>query len=92
MKPQLSLKEVGKQINKYLERFEADPKINKNTKADRSGLSDYYQAGAVASGRFVYVTYIAYQGHSHLTRDEALGYLRWLDRGGVGSHFEVKSS
>jgi len=46
-------------------------------------------AGASASGRFVYVRYISFQGSSHLSRDQAEAYLAYLDSGKTGRHFEA---
>lgn len=55
----------------------------------RSWLSPYYQPFSVASGRYVYVTYVGYQGHTPLTREQAEKYLSLLDAGKVGKHFEL---
>lgn len=85
----MKLKEIASRINAHLKRFEADPEINKNTKPDRSGLSDYYHAGSGASGSRVFVTYIIYQGSSSLKKADAEKYLAWLDDGNVGRHYSV---
>lgn len=81
--------DIAKRIDMYLKRFERDPIINENTKPDRSGLSLYFCACSGASGRYVWVKYIAYQGSSHLTREQAVTYLAWLDAGNVGKHWEA---
>ncbi len=83
------LDEIAARINTHLRCFEADPKINKNTKRDRTGLSDYYNAGSSASGSRVFVTYISYQGRTSLTKKLALLYLAWLDAGNVGRHWKA---
>jgi hypothetical protein len=75
--------ELARSISIHLQRFEADPVINK----PRERLHPYWHAGAGASGRYVYVTYIGYQGACPLTRDEAEKYIAWLDAGNVGRHF-----
>jgi hypothetical protein len=83
------LTETAKLINAHLKRFERDPAINLNTMPDRSGLSLYYCAGAGVSGRYVWVKYISYQNASHLTRADAEAYLKKLDEGFVGRHWEA---
>lgn len=85
----LSMKEIGERINAHLKRFEADPKINIDCSPTKTGLHDYYQAGAHGSGRWVWVRYVAYQGNRTLTRAAALKYLAWLDAGNVGRYFEA---
>jgi hypothetical protein len=82
------LSEVADAIWAYLRRFEKDPIINA-ARPDFGGTTPYYNAFAQAGGRFVYVTYITYQGSRHLTRDEAVRYLAWLDAGNVGHHHEA---
>lgn len=82
------LADIAKRIDAHLKRFEADPKINKARKGTE-GLHPFYVARAHASGRFVYVTYITYQGNSHINREEAERYLAWLDAGNVGRHWEA---
>lgn len=93
---ELTAKELATRINAHLKRFEADRKINKQqfyhsmrTKKRESSGRPYYYAGASASGRWVSVVYITYQGHTNLTRDEAARYLTWLDAGNVGHHYEA---
>ncbi len=87
-------KEIAPRIDAHLKRFERDRKINAERfyesyatgKRESSG-HPYYSAGAWASGRWVSVVYISYQGHTNLTRDDASRYLDWLDVGNVGTHF-----
>jgi hypothetical protein len=79
--------EIADKIRAHLKRFEADPAINEK----RRGLSSYWTAGAGASGRYVYVQYIAYQGSTALSKADALAYLAWLDAGNVGRHYMVKA-
>jgi len=92
MTKKTSMEEIGSRINAHLKRFEKDKAINKNSQADGRGLSDYYCASAGRAGRFVCVTYITYQGHSSLTRAQAEAYLKWLDAGNAGKHFEALRS
>lgn len=82
-----TLSAIADEINAFLKRFEADPAINTFNKP--GGVSKYYKAFSCASGRFVYVTYITYQGSSHLSRGEALQYLEWLKAGNVGRHYSA---
>ena len=84
----MKLKDIASRIRAHLRRFEDDPKIN-TTKPQPYGGVPYFWVNAYAAGRFVYVTYISYQGNSHLTKDEATRYLAWLDAGNVGRHFEA---
>lgn len=87
-KPQTpKLTEIAERINAHLKRFEADPDIN-HRDGRPGGLQPYYKANARRTGRFVRVTYVSFQGHPTLTRDEALAYLAWLDAGHVGRHWK----
>lgn len=79
--------EIAERIRTHLKRFEADLSINKRNR----NLLAYWNSGAAASGRFVYVQYISYQGKSALSKTEALLYLAWLDAGNVGKHWELKN-
>lgn len=80
---------LAARIDVHLRRFEADHKINVNTKSDRTGLARFYNAGCGASGSRIFVTYISYQGQLSLTKEEAQRYLTWLDAGNVGGHYEA---
>lgn len=82
------LAKIAAEIGKYLKAFENDPKINPRS---MKKPSKYYEAGAFASGRWIYVCYIGYQGTSNLTRSEAEAYLKWLDAGNVGKHYELST-
>ena len=83
----MKLAEIASRIQAHLRRFERDRKINK----DRSGngLYDYYCTSAFDSGARVGVVYIAYQSVTYLTKSDALRYLRMLDDGFVGRHWEA---
>lgn len=87
--------EIATCIRVRLRYFENDPQINPPRyftdgpyKGESCGKA-YYKAGAWASGRFVYVSYVNYQGYAHLTKAEAVRYLEWLDAGNVGRHYEA---
>ena len=86
------LAEIATRIHAHLKRFEADPKINRYKDADRHqrGLHPFYWSGAYVGGSRVGVRYISYQGATCLTKQEALGYLAWLDAGNVGKHNDMK--
>lgn len=83
----MTLTEIGDRINKHLKRFEADPSIN--VRNSKYGTSPYYHASAVRAGRYVNVVYVAYQGSTSLSREDAESYLEWLDSGHVGTHYEA---
>ena len=82
-----TLTAIANRINAHLKRFERDKKINKPIKSGGMATATYYFAGACRVGRFVSVCYVAYQGSTSLTRDEAVAYLKWLDAGNVGTHW-----
>ena len=96
MKAKVKLKDLAAHINAHLKRMENDPKINKVTEYGRAGnsmrLKRFYQAGCGASGPWVHVTYVSYQGSANLSKADATAYLAWLDAGGNGEHYlaEVK--
>ena len=81
----MKLAEIADRINAHLQRFEADPQINKAIHT----LKPYFWAGAGVAGRFVRVGYISFQGGSSLSKADAERYLAWLDAGNVGRHFEA---
>lgn len=82
------LAEVAERIAAHLARFEADPVVNAVKGYGGSRLPLYYQSGAYPAGAKVGVVYINFQYHSKLSKRDALGYLAWLDAGGVGRHWE----
>lgn len=86
----MKVREIAERIRAHLKRFEADPKINVRTHLVLHPCRKFYQAGAWASGRYVWVTYIAYQASSALTKSEAERYLAWLDAGNVGRHYAMR--
>ena len=67
----MKLKEIASKIDKYLKLFEAENQ-------DKTFATMYYNAFAVDAGRFIQIIYVSYQGHSSLTKQEALEYLNWL--------------
>jgi hypothetical protein len=89
-----SLTEIAERINAHLRRMSCDLDgvnaeqfyTNRHGRRESSGRP-FYGAGARRAGSRVAITYIAYQGRSNLTRDEAVAYLRWLDSGGRGKHW-----
>lgn len=86
----LPIRDLAGRIYAHLKQFEADKNgVNKPHNGKPGGLSDYYCSGAVASGRWVSVWYISYQGPSKLTKREAAHYLSLLDGGFVGRHYEA---
>lgn len=86
------LKRLARGINAHLKRFEADPKLNPDSKGEKGGgLKPYYNAGAsYEKGRFIQVVYVSYQGSRSLDRDQATRYLAWLDSGKVGKFWEME--
>lgn len=81
------LEVIAARINAHLQRFEADKEINAIPPDRRLGIPPYCRPSAVASGRFVYVCYVSFQGQVHLNRIDANRYLAWLDAGNVGTHY-----
>ena len=86
----ITLAEIGQRINSHLKRFEIEETRRRNAmpREERPELRSYFWAGAHVSGPRVCVSYINYQGPSRLTRDEALHYLKALDDGFEGRHWE----
>jgi hypothetical protein len=84
----VTAKKIAQKIDAHLRRFERTPSINVCSK--EHGTSEYYWAGASASGRWINIIYVGYQGSDSLTKDEALEYLKWLDAGNVGKHWEMR--
>ena len=80
------LRETADAIFAHLKQMEGDPSVNTET---TKGLKRYYGASAWVAGRYVGVQYISYQGGSNLTRADAEWYLKWLDGGGEGRHYEA---
>lgn len=87
----LTAKQLAARIDAHLKRFEKDPEINQYDPGDsrRSELRPYWTAGSWASGRYVRVVYISYQGSSPIPKQEAAVYLVMLDGGFVGRHYEA---
>lgn len=82
-----SLTEIAQEINTYLHQFEADPNINIIHDGPH-GWSDYYNARAHRSGRYVQIIYISYQTPNNLDRNQAEKYLAWLKAGNKGKHYK----
>ena len=82
----MTTREVAARVDAHLKRFERDPKIN--PKSDR-GLTVYWGAGSWSGGRWVYVQYVSYRGACALSKADAETYLRWLDAGNDGWHYEA---
>ncbi len=90
----MNVKDIAARINAHLQRFEADPEVNRYQcptpeQTEGSALRPYYHARAWALGGYVRVTYISYQGSSSLTKANAGKYLAWLDAGHEGRHYEA---
>lgn len=92
----LKLTEIADRIHAHLQRFANDKKVNSFTPEQVAlcpslkGLRPYYNPNAVRSGRYVWITYISYQGGVSLTKGEALRYLEALDNGFIGRHSSLK--
>jgi len=83
----IPLKDLAERIKRYLNRFEADPKINA-PRPEASNTKPYYCASAIFNGGSrIKVIYVHYQGVQTLTREQAIKYLAWLDAGNVGPHY-----
>jgi len=83
----LKLNEIAERIGAHLKRLNVDPEYNKRD--PKYGTTPLYYPGCASSGSRVFVTYVSYQGHSSLTRDQATRYLAWLDAGNKGRHFQA---
>lgn len=79
------LVELAQRITAHLKRFEKDPKINPS-RPNAAGTHRYYESHARVRGSKIGITYICCV--FHLGRTEALEYLRWLDAGNVGDHYD----
>lgn len=82
----MKLQQIAARIDEHLKRFESNPRINKRDRKD--SLLPYWCTSAVASGSRVLVCYISFQGSSSMKKSEAEEYLKWLDEGNVGTHYE----
>lgn len=90
-------RQLGRKIDAHLKRFEQSPSINMGRRLDESkkwvsdpkGHRPYYGAGARGDRHRVWVSYVTYQGGSHLSIEDAEKYLAWLDAGNVGRHFQA---
>lgn len=87
----LTLSEIAARIDVHLKRFEKDPEINRyrNPNKAQEKLHPYFLAVSWANGKYVRVCYVSYQGNTHLSKEDALRYLAWLDAGHVGRHYEA---
>lgn len=83
----MKLTEIAKAIGEHLARFEKDPKTNPPDPLHKT--RPYYCAGVYRGGSRVFVRYIAYQGSVSIKKKDAITYLKWLDEGNVGKHYEV---
>ena len=84
------LGEIAERIAAHLARFEADPVLRETQNIYGPRTPIYRGAFAIVAGSRVRVGYLngSYDISVCLTRSEALGYLAWLDAGGVGRHWE----
>ncbi len=77
----MKLERIAEKIHEHLKRMEADKEINQRS----DGHVVYYHANSWASGNRVFVKSICYQHGKSLKKEEALGYLEWLDAGNNGT-------
>jgi len=86
------LDEIAQRILVHLQRFEADPEINKTIdgKTGWDAIHFYFRCRAKRAGAYVGIDYCftgpAHRHDYYLSKAEALEYLDWLDWGGVGRH------
>jgi hypothetical protein len=83
----MKLQALADAINAYLKRFAADPTLSKEPGRSHSrfwNAQAYYPGGAK-----IRVIYVSYQGNSTLSKDQAERYLKRLQEGFVGRHFEA---
>ncbi|HBD95356.1 MAG TPA: hypothetical protein DC057_14405 [Spirochaetia bacterium] len=85
-KVEMKLEEIAYRINKYLQEFEADKKVN----TLKMKVTKYYQPSAFSTGKNIGIRYIIYQSVSILNKKDAIEYMNWLEKGNKGKHFEMK--
>jgi len=74
----LRLGEVAKRIEVHLKRMEKEK------------VEGLWMPSANQGGGWCSISYRAYGGDVKLRREAAEAYLRWLDRGGTGTHWEMQ--
>ena len=80
----MTIKEVAKKIDAHLKRLEAlQPKDMEHKKL--------YSSACTVAGRYASVWYVSYQGQHNMTREVAEAYLKYLDDGGTGNHFGIRT-
>ena len=82
----MKLAELAGRIRTHLARLEADDNVNVSSDGKRKL---FWCSGATSSGNRVFCIYVAYQGDTSLTRDQATRYLAKLEDGFIGRHFEA---
>lgn len=81
--------DIVAKIDAHLKRIERDPKLNPTD--PKYKVRQFYCASAsLENYNSVRLLYVAYQGDSHVTRDDAARYLAWLDAGNVGTHHTLE--
>lgn len=85
----MKLKEIADRLCVHLRRIENDPTLNPDVSPGGTGIHRFYGASARDGGRYVYVTYICYQGAFRLTKAEAERYLEALDKGFGDRHTKL---
>jgi hypothetical protein len=90
----LSMGELAEWIDLYLKLAEGDPKVNTSFSKDHPDLKRLWHSGAVYTrGPKISVSYISYQGYSHLSKTAAIIYLEKLEaamqKGKFIRHFEA---
>lgn len=82
--------EVADKIDAHLKRWEADKRgVNRDDRRDGAGCRPYYCAGSWAAGGWVCICYVSYQGVSKVRAEQAEKYLRWIEAGNVGRHYQA---
>ena len=81
------LGEIAERIAAHLARFEADAALCETQNIDGPRGRLYQSPDARKAGSSLYVKYAPCKD-DNITKATALGYLAWLDAGGVGRHWE----
>lgn len=81
----LKIAEIARRLCAHLKRLEAEDEKQQGSIGSHRA---YWRTSAGTSGNRVWVVYISYQGSTTLKKAEAITYLRWLDEGNKGRHFE----
>lgn len=83
----MKMKELAEVIKSHLQKWEKDPAINVKS---LDGHSRYYRANSwYSGGPKLSVKYVCYQHTANLSKEEAEHYVKKLQAGFVGTHWQA---